>query len=83
MGWIGSADTLAQVMLRFATREEADAYAEKQGIAYDSQLPTARRDQAKGVRRQFPLRPHGELDALTRADLAAAPLAQLDRATAF
>ncbi len=27
MGWIGSADTQAQVRLRFATREEAVSYA--------------------------------------------------------
>ena len=30
MGWIGSADTQAQVRLNFPTREEAVAYAEKQ-----------------------------------------------------
>ena len=35
MGWIGSADTQAQVRLTFATREEAVAYAEKNGIAFD------------------------------------------------
>ena len=31
MGWIGSSDTQQQVRLTFATREEAVAYAEKQG----------------------------------------------------
>ncbi|MGX7926505.1 ETC complex I subunit [Tsuneonella sp. HG094] len=32
MGWTGSGDTQAQVMLKFATREEAQAYAAKYGI---------------------------------------------------
>lgn len=33
MGWTGSGDTQAQVVLMFATREEAQAYAAKYGIA--------------------------------------------------
>lgn len=33
MGWTGSGDTQVQVQLRFATCEEAQAYAEKYGIA--------------------------------------------------
>jgi len=33
MGWTGSGDTQAQVVLRFASREEAQAYAAKYGIA--------------------------------------------------
>jgi hypothetical protein len=33
MGWTGSGDTQAQVVLRFPTREAAQAYAEKYGIA--------------------------------------------------
>ena len=32
MGWTGSGDTQAQVVLHFATREEAQAYAAKYGI---------------------------------------------------
>jgi hypothetical protein len=39
MGWIGSSDTLAQVILRFATREEAEAYAKRHGIPFDVELP--------------------------------------------
>ena len=39
MGWIGSADTLAQVTLHFATREEAEAYAQRHGIPFDLELP--------------------------------------------
>ena len=33
MGWAGSGDTQAQVVLSFASREEAVAYAQKHGIA--------------------------------------------------
>ena len=33
MGWAGSGDTQAQVQLKFATRDEAVAYAAKHGIA--------------------------------------------------
>ena len=33
MGWTGSGDTQAQVVLKFASREEAQAYAAKYGIA--------------------------------------------------
>lgn len=35
MGWVSSGDTLNQVTLRFATSDEAVAYAESQGWAYD------------------------------------------------
>lgn len=34
MGWTGSDDMASQVRLRFETREEAVAYAEKHGIPY-------------------------------------------------
>jgi len=34
MGWTSSADTRQQVKLRFDTREEAIAYAEREGLAY-------------------------------------------------
>ena len=33
MGWTGSGDTQAQVQLKFASKEEAQAYAAKHGIA--------------------------------------------------
>jgi ETC complex I subunit conserved region len=33
MGWAGSGDTQAQVQLKFASRDEAVAYAAKHGIA--------------------------------------------------
>ncbi len=34
MGWTSSTDMTSQVRLRFATREEAVAYCEREGIAY-------------------------------------------------
>ena len=34
MGWTSSSDTRQQVKLRFDTREEAIAYAEREGLAY-------------------------------------------------
>ena len=45
MGWTSSTDTSSQVKLWFATREEAVAYAEREGIAYrvDEPHPTTRR----------------------------------------
>src|SRR5579862_5567884 len=43
MGWAGSADTQAQVRLRFETRDEAVAYAEREGLRYDVELPHERK----------------------------------------
>lgn len=37
MGWTSSGDMRQQLRLRFATKEEAVAYAEKHGIAYQIQ----------------------------------------------
>jgi hypothetical protein len=34
MGWTSSNETKTQVKLRFETRAEAEAYAQKQGLAY-------------------------------------------------
>ena len=64
MGWIGSADTQAQVRLSFPTREEAVAYAERERHRLRPGTAAAAARQAEGVRRQFPLRPDRELDAL-------------------
>jgi hypothetical protein len=45
MGWTSSGDMNSQVRLRFATSEEAVAYCERHGIAYQlaEPKPTARR----------------------------------------
>jgi hypothetical protein len=53
MGWIGGADTQAQVYLHFDTREEAVAYAEKHGIAYDVELPHKREFRPKAYADNF------------------------------
>ncbi|WP_375458977.1 ETC complex I subunit [uncultured Enterovirga sp.] len=39
MGWTSSGDTRQQLKLRFDTREEAVAYAEREGIAYRVEEP--------------------------------------------
>jgi hypothetical protein len=53
MGWIGSNDTQIQVSLRFATRDEAVAYAERNGIAYEIELPQVRRFRPKAYADNF------------------------------
>ncbi|MCC6891141.1 MAG: ETC complex I subunit [Hyphomicrobiales bacterium] len=45
MGWTSSGDMRQQVRLRFATREDAVAYAERHGISYqvfEAKLPVSR-----------------------------------------
>ena len=39
MGWTSSGDTQQQIKLRFDTKEEAIAYAEREGIAYAVEEP--------------------------------------------
>jgi hypothetical protein len=53
MGWIGSTDTQAQVRLHFDTKDEAVAYADKHGIAYDLELPHPRRIKPKAYADNF------------------------------
>lgn len=43
MGWVGSPDTIRQIRLGFPTREAAEAYARREGIAYALVLPKQRR----------------------------------------
>ena len=45
MGWTSSSDMKAQVRLRFDTKEEAIAYAQRNGVAYriEEPKPAARR----------------------------------------
>ena len=58
----------SQVRLRFATKDEAVAYAERHGIPY--QVPDAKRGALPALRhvlcRQFRLQPPRALDPLTR-----------------
>jgi ETC complex I subunit conserved region len=47
MGWVSSADTSAQVKLEFATKDEAMAYASRNGIAFSVQEPAPHKRQNK------------------------------------
>ena len=59
MGWISSADSLNQIRLRFSSREEAVAYAERHGIEYGVQEVAARRFVPRSYTDRFrPLRNH-------------------------
>ena len=42
MGWNGGASTQSQVRLLFASKDEAVAYAERNGLAFDLELPSPR-----------------------------------------
>jgi hypothetical protein len=42
MGWVSSGDMRGQVKIRFTTKQEAIAFAEKSGYAYQVQEPKAR-----------------------------------------
>jgi hypothetical protein len=53
MGWIGSADTQAQVRLLFKTPEEAVGYAERLGLQYDLELPQVRQLKPKAYADNF------------------------------
>ena len=53
IGWTGSADTQAQVRLKFASREEAASYAKKNGIAYEVKEPQMRRVRPKSYTDNF------------------------------
>lgn len=53
MGWSGSDDTQTQVRLRFATREEALAYAEAQGLQAEVELPKPHRVPPKAYADNF------------------------------
>jgi hypothetical protein len=43
MGWTSSGDTLNQVKIKFPTKEEAVAFAERQGLDYSVELPKPHR----------------------------------------
>ena len=53
MGWTGSPDTRGQVKLRFASRDEAVAFAEKHGLAYHVQEPQDETVQPKSYADNF------------------------------
>jgi hypothetical protein len=53
MGWTSSTDTQAQVRLSFASKEEAIAYAERNGIAYTVSEPQTRKPTKKSYADNF------------------------------
>ena len=53
MGWIGSADTQGQLHLYFETREEAIAFADKNGLTYRIEEPKERRVTPKSYAANF------------------------------
>ncbi len=53
MGWTSSADTRTQLRLRFDTREEAVAYAERNGLSHEVVEPKSRRPKAKSYAENF------------------------------
>jgi hypothetical protein len=53
MGWTSSRDMAAEVELSFDTREEAIAYAERNGIAFTLAEPTPRRPIRKSYADNF------------------------------
>ncbi len=56
MGWTSSPDTRGQVILRFRTKEEAIAYAEKQGYAFQVFEPKERTLRPKSYASNFDYR---------------------------
>jgi hypothetical protein len=53
MGWTSSGNTRQQVMLRFDTKEEAIAYAQREGFAYVVEEPKPQRLQVKAYADNF------------------------------
>lgn len=53
MGWTGGGDTQAQVRLTFDTREEAIAYAERNGLQYEVEIAQERRVRPKAYADNF------------------------------
>jgi ETC complex I subunit conserved region len=53
MGWSSSSDTRAQVRLEFATKDEATAYATREGLAYTVIEPKPRKPIRKSYAENF------------------------------
>jgi hypothetical protein len=53
MGWTSSTDTAAQVQLSFDSKEEAIAYAEREGLAYTVIEPEVRKPVRKSYADNF------------------------------
>lgn len=53
MGWTSAMDTSRQVRLYFASQEEAEAYAKREGLAYRVVAPSARTPVLKSYANNF------------------------------
>ncbi|MCH7865517.1 MAG: ETC complex I subunit [Proteobacteria bacterium] len=53
MGWAGSADTRSQVRIHFPSKEEAVAFAKKNGMNFRVQEPRSRRIKPKSYSDNF------------------------------
>lgn len=53
MGWVGSSDMRGQIRLRFDSRDEAIAYAERRGLDFVVQDPSVRKMRAKSYAENF------------------------------
>lgn len=53
MGWTSSADTRQQLRMRFETKEQAIAYAERNGIAYVTTNPRSSKPKRKAYSDNF------------------------------
>jgi hypothetical protein len=53
MGWSGSADTQAQVKMKFSSRDDAVNYARKNGLDFDLEEPQVRRVRPKSYTDNF------------------------------
>jgi hypothetical protein len=62
MGWTASADTQSQVRLSFASKDEAVAYAERNGIPYRIEEPAPRKLVKKAYADNFK---YGRVDSWT------------------
>jgi len=59
MGWVSSGDTRGQVRLRFATKQDALAYAKRCGLAAEVEEPRERRVRPKSYADNFRWQPPG------------------------
>ena len=53
MGWTGSSDTMDQIHMKFPSREDAVAFAEKHGLDYRVEAPRERRIRPKNYADNF------------------------------
>jgi hypothetical protein len=60
MGWVASEDTLGQMRIKFPTKEEAIAFAEKEGFEYTVTEPHLRKVKPQSYIDNFKYRPADE-----------------------